>query len=166
MLKQGINNTDMYVLFLGPSLRNESLPEKWHAWVPRLMEENQCHFVLTAKNILVIGTVKKIDDLRRRCQTLCSKALIFAQVLHDEFARQQWLDLYTVSKVCARHGVYFVYGDPKQTKAMYEDDIWQNSSQSSQDCMDEKAGKVGVEERKKKKKSRKADDMMQQVLYM
>lgn len=108
------------------------------------MDEDQIRFILTVEEVLVIGTVKKIDDLRRVCLAhhpcpncylteMCP--LRFDKVLHDEFARQPWLDFYSVAKVCAIDGTYTAFGDPKQTKVQIEEGIWQHPDRSSQESM-------------------------------
>ena len=143
MINMGDTYTQRSVVFLGPTLRQSPLPEAWHAWSPHNLDEDQILFILTAEDILVIGTVKKIDDLRRRCQAYivgatskCAVgALVFQNVLHDEFARQFWLDLYSVAKVCAPDGTYTAYGDPNQTKAHIEADVWQHPDQSCEESM-------------------------------
>ena len=94
--------------------------------------------------MLVIGTVKKIDDLRRTCkaylrdaeedlkikvtQTGASCSLRFAMCWHDEYARQMWLDTYTVAKVIHRDGAYIGLGDPAQTKCVSETAAWSDGA--------------------------------------
>ena len=136
MIKQTDVFTSRMVVFLGPSLRDENLPDSWHCWTPFNMNDDQIESIVAASELLVIGTVKKIDDLRHRCQSAPGGGrLEFDAILHDEFARQQWLDLYTVAKVCTATGAYTAYGDPKQTKVHIEEDVWQHPYQSSEESM-------------------------------
>ena len=80
--------------------------------------------VAEAEVIMVIGTVKKIDDLRKRCREY-GFALRFQEILHDEFVRQMKLDFYTISKVAANPCRYQVLGDRMQTKATVNLEIFQ-----------------------------------------
>lgn len=106
MWTEGAAYTEKEVVFLGHTLRERTLPCSWKVSSPFDMDGEQLMHILTVPDILIIGTVKKIDDLRRCCKSVLNlkptkalKGLLFELVLHDEFIRQQKLDFYTIAKV-------------------------------------------------------------------
>ena len=78
-----------------------------------------------------IGTMKKMDDLRKRCRehsfTLCSE-----EIFHDEFVRQM-LDFFTFAKIADRPCGYQALDDPKQAKVNME--IFQLLKEACQENM-------------------------------
>ena len=70
------------------------------------------NMLLHSPRLLVMGTVKKIDDLR---QALASEGqLRFANIFHDEYPRETLLDTFVISKVVTLDGKYFGIGDHNQ----------------------------------------------------
>ena len=100
---------------------NWSVQNPWHFDDESLLELMEC------EQVIVIGTVKKLDDLRRQCKqagaadNLC---LRFACVLHDEVPRQMLLDLYSGAKLLGKTGTYICFGDPRQTTHMIDNEWW------------------------------------------
>ena len=114
MLEEGENFTQRKIYFLGEY--TAALPPAWKAMIAANMDVSMLEKIAEEDGIIVIGTVKKIDDLRRRCRDNLFK-LRFQEILHDEFVRQTKLDFYTISKVAATTCYYQVFGDRMQTKA-------------------------------------------------
>ena len=88
------------------------------------MEEDLLRDITYRDGVIVIGTVKKIDDLRHRCKEF-SLELRFQKVLHDEFVRQSWSDFFTVAKGCRR--ALFLLG-PRRSEANEADNRYDENS--------------------------------------
>jgi hypothetical protein len=175
----------MFILFLGPTFRGADLPEGWYAWSPFHLGDEQIESIVMAAEILVIGTVKKIDDLRKICKQYLAKksndiaasegplinTLRFQMVLHDEFARQHWLELYSMAKVCDEYGEYKAYGDPGQTKGIIDNQIYQSPEETSEDTMVGWSAGMSIQKdfwdeylRWKKSKGKEQDGLYAQLL--
>ena len=115
MQAKGEKFTTRRVLFLGRSLKQTELPFPWAAIPPIEMEESVLQEVAEDEGIIVIGTVKKLDDLRKACRSK-GFTLRFEEVLHDEFVRQQWLDFFTIAKLAKNPCPLPSYRRPKTNK--------------------------------------------------
>ena len=85
--------------------------------------------VAEKEGIIVIGTVKKLDDLRKACRDK-NFPLRFEEILHDEFVRQQWLDFFTIAKLAKDPCQYQAIGDQMQTKCIPNNDIFQQKNET------------------------------------
>ena len=122
------------IYFLGKSLIGAGLPHNWTAIMPKDMEEHVLVEIFENEGIIVIGTVKKIDDLRRRCKEF-GLELRFGDLLHDEFVRQTWLDFFTIAKVADNPCGYHALEDRMQTKVTISTDIYQQPDETCQKSM-------------------------------
>ena len=116
MQEKGDSFTLRKIYFLGKSLVGHDLPLTWTVMTPSDMHEQLLREIAEDDGVVVIGTVKKMDDLRRRGKEF-GIAIRFPEILHDEFARQTWLEFFTIAKIADYPGRYHVLGDQKQTKA-------------------------------------------------
>ena len=116
-------NLTRRLLFLGDALKGSELPPAWEAKQPGDFSPAELWEIADLENIVVIGTVKKLDDLRSRLKEfftqheIYTRRLRFNRVLDDEFARKAWLDFFSVCKLLDQNGTFMGFGDPKQTKA-------------------------------------------------
>ena len=129
-LEERENIMSRRVFFLGKSLAGEEIPINWEVCQPNKMETETLQEIVNLEGILVVGTVKKFDDLRKRCKAILLD-LRFNHVLHDEFARHTWLELFTVAKVAESPCAYKALGDRKQTKGTIEKNLFQQPATSS-----------------------------------
>ena len=115
MQARGYNLTLRRIYFLGRSLAGTDLPLTWTVMTPIEMEEQHLREIVEDEGIIIIGTVKKIDDLRRRCKEF-GLELRFAEILHDEFVRHKLLDFITIAKVADNPCRYHALGDGMSTE--------------------------------------------------
>ena len=131
MQAEGANFNLRKIYFIGKSLREADLRPNWTAITPAQMEESMLQEIAEEEGIIVIGTVKKLDDLRRRCREH-SFTLRFEEILHDEFVRQM-LDFFTIAKIAEHPCRYQALGDPMQAKVNME--IFQQLKEACQENM-------------------------------
>ena len=98
------------IYFLGKSLIGVDLPEQWTVCMPKDMETDMIVDIVQEDSILVIGTEKRIDELRKRCIDL-HLPLHFELILHDEAARQTNLEILSFAKIAVDLGNFFIIGD-------------------------------------------------------
>ena len=85
--------------------------------------------IVKNEGILVIGTVKKIDDLRIRCKE-SGLMLRFNELLHDEFPVATWLDFFTIAKVADHPCRYHALGDPFQKVSAHNMELYPKDSEA------------------------------------
>ena len=118
MQADGANFNLRKIYFIGKSLREADLRPNWTAITPAQMEESMLQEIAEGEGAVVIGSVKKLDDLRRRCREH-SFTLRSEEILHDEFVRQM-LDFFTIAKIAEHPCRYQALGDPMQAKVNME----------------------------------------------
>ena len=124
--------TSRRVYFLGKTLLKEEFPSNWVAMQSEDMKEDRLRAIVQLAGILVVGTVKKINDLRKRCKDL-GLILRFDHILHDDFVRHTWLELLIVAKVADSLCAYKAFGDRMQTNDSVVKDLFQQPATTSQD---------------------------------
>ena len=127
--------TSRKAYFLAKTLLKEKIPSNWIAMQSENMKEDRLRAIVRLNGILVVGTVKKIDDLRRRCKDL-GLSLRFDHILHDDFVRHSWLELLVAAKVADRPCAYKAFGDRMQMKNSVVQDLFQPPYTTSQDFIE------------------------------
>lgn len=129
-MMKGTEYINERVIFLGHSLRylikDMALPVKWTVCSPCHMDEALLIEVLSENDIIAVGTVKKVDDLRRAAKNRIGQKLRFAYIFYDGFDRQHKLDFYAIAKVATRICKDRVFGDPRQTKFYVDTMLFEN----------------------------------------
>ena len=109
------------IYFLAEEVKEGKLPSNWMAVKPKDVDRRMLRDIVEDEGVIVIGTVKKINELRRRCKNK-GFMLRFDQIFYDDFGCHSPLDISTISKVAAKPCKYHALVDRMQTKSWLSQD--------------------------------------------
>ena len=109
------------IYFLAEEVKEGKLPSNWMAVKPKDVDRRMLRDIVEDEGVIVIGTVKKINELRRRCKNK-GFMLRFDQIFYDDFGCHSPLDIFTISKVAAKPCKYHPLVDRMQTKSWFYQD--------------------------------------------
>ena len=109
------------IYFLAEEVKEGKLPSNWMAVKPKDVDRRMLRDIVEDEGVIVIGTVKKINELRRRCKNK-GFMLRFDQIFYDDFGCHSPLDISTISKVAAKPCKYHPLVDRMQTKSWFYQD--------------------------------------------